>query len=193
LRNRWLRLIALFKFVKTVLLIGVGLGALRLLNPAIAAGAQQWATTLADSSDRRFLEHLLAQVAGLPPASLDLIALGAFLYAGLFIIEGTGLWLGRRWAEYLTVVATASLLPIEILELLQGLTIPRAMALMLNFLVVAYLIYRLRRSRSPFLGWGSSSVQADRFPAGQLGYHSIGATPSSSGPNQELRRRPWTG
>jgi uncharacterized membrane protein (DUF2068 family) len=143
-----LRFIALFKFVEAMLVIGVGLGALQLLKPEIAASAQRWATTLATSSDRRFLQHLLAQVAGLPPARLDLIAMAAFLYAGLRTIEGVGLWLGRRWAEYLTVVATASFLPIEMLELVRQLTVPRGTALMLNLLVVVYLIYRLPRSRS---------------------------------------------
>ena len=33
-----------------------------------------------------------------------------------------GLWLGRRWAEYMTVGATAAFLPIEVVELLQRLT-----------------------------------------------------------------------
>jgi uncharacterized membrane protein (DUF2068 family) len=143
-----LRLIAVFKFVKAVLLIAVGLGALQLLNPDVAAGAERWATTFATSSDRRFLQDLVATVAGLSPARLDLIALGAFLYAGLFTTEGMGLWLGRRWVEYLTVVATASFLPIEILELVQRLTVPRWTALMLNLLVVVYLTHRLRRSQS---------------------------------------------
>jgi uncharacterized membrane protein (DUF2068 family) len=144
--DRGLRLIALFKFFKATLLIAVCLGALQLLNPDIAARAQDWATAFATSSDRRLLQHLLARVAGLSPARLELVALGAFLYAGLFTTEGVGLWLGRRWAEYLTVVATASFLPIEILEVVWHLTVPRVTALMLNLLVVAYLMFRLRRS-----------------------------------------------
>jgi len=143
--DRGLRLIALFKFAKTALLIAVGLGAIHLLDPDTAAGAQRWATALATSSDRGLVQHLLAQALGLSPGRLEILALGAFLYAGLFTTEGVGLWLGRRWAEYLTVVATASFLPIEILELVRRLTVPRVTALMLNVLVVAYLIYRLRR------------------------------------------------
>jgi uncharacterized membrane protein (DUF2068 family) len=43
---------------------------------------------------------------GLLPSRLVVLALGAFLYAGLFTTEGLGLWLGLRWAEYLTIVAT---------------------------------------------------------------------------------------
>ena len=141
-----LRLIALFKFFKATLLIAVCLGALQLLNPDVAASAQRWATAFATSSDRRLLQHLLARAAGLSATRLELVALGAFLYAALFTTEGVGLWRRRRWAEYLTVVATASFLPIEIFELAQRLTLTRLTALMLNLLVVAYLMYRLRRS-----------------------------------------------
>ena len=147
-QDRGLRLIALFKFFKATLLIVVCLGALQLLDPDILARAQRWAAAFATSSDRRYLQQLLARVAGLSPARLELVALGALVYAGLFTVEGVGLWLRLRWAELLTVIATASFLPIEILELIQHLTLPRGTALMLNLLVVAYLIHRLRRSRA---------------------------------------------
>jgi uncharacterized membrane protein (DUF2068 family) len=143
-KDRGLRLIALFKFAKIVLLIAVGLGALRLLDPDTAARAQRWATALATSSDRRLVQQLLAQVVGLSPGRLEVLALGAFLYAGLFTTEGVGLWWGRRWAEYLTVVATASFVPIEIFEILQRVSLPRVGALVTNIAVVGYLVYRLR-------------------------------------------------
>jgi uncharacterized membrane protein (DUF2068 family) len=147
-KDRGLRLIALFKFAKTLLLIAVGLGALQLLDPDTAARAQRWATALATSSDRRLVQHLLAQAMGLSPGRLEVLALGAFLYAGLFTTEGLGLWLGRRWAEYLTVVATASFVPIEIFEILQRFDLLRVGALVMNLAVVAYLVYRLRRASS---------------------------------------------
>jgi uncharacterized membrane protein (DUF2068 family) len=76
------------------------------------------------------------------------LALGAFLYAVLFATEGLGLWLGLRWAEYLTVVATASFVPIEIFEILQRLDLLRVGALVMNLAVVGYLVYRLRRASS---------------------------------------------
>jgi uncharacterized membrane protein (DUF2068 family) len=145
-RDRGLRLIALFKLAKAVLLIGVGLGALQLLDSDTAARAQRWTTALATSSDRRFVQQLLAQAMGLSPSRLDVVALGAFLYAGLFTTEGVGLWRGLRWAEYLTVVATASFVPIEIFEILQRLDLLRLGALVMNLALVAYLIYRLCRA-----------------------------------------------
>jgi uncharacterized membrane protein (DUF2068 family) len=146
-QDRALLLIALFKLGKATLLIAVCLGALQLLNPDISARAQRWTMAIATSSDRLLFHHLLAGVLALSPARLEVVALGALAYAGLFAAEGVGLWLGRRWAEYLTVVETASFLPIEIVELVRRLTSLRMTALVFNLLVVAYLIHRLRRSR----------------------------------------------
>jgi len=164
-----LRLIALFKFAKATLVIAVGLGAIHLLDPDTAARAQRWGAALATSSDRRLVQHLVAQTLGLSPGRLEILALGAFLYAGLFTTEGVGLWRARRWAEYLTVVATASFLPIEIIELVRHLTVPRVTALTLNLLVVAYLIYRLRR------------------------FHTADPAPSSPLPDRGAKRLPVTG
>jgi uncharacterized membrane protein (DUF2068 family) len=129
------------------LLIAVGLGALQLLDPDITIRAQRWTSAVATSSDRHFVQHLLAHALGLSPGRLEVLALGAFLYSALFATEGIGLWLGRRWAEYLTAVATASFVPIELFEVLQRLSLPRVGALALNVAVAVYLVYRLHRPR----------------------------------------------
>jgi len=142
-----LRLIALLKFGKAVLLLAVGLGALKLLDPGVAARAQHWATALAASSDRQMVQQFLARAVSLPPARLEALGIGAFLYAGLFATEGVGLWRARRWAEYLTVIATASFVPFEVFELARRITVLRGGALVLNVAVVAYLVGRLRRYR----------------------------------------------
>lgn len=145
---RILRLIAVLKFVKTALLIAVGLGALRLLDPAIAAGAQEWATAVAAGPDRRLVMHLVERAVNLPPARLEELGIGAFLYAGLFATEGIGLWGGRRWAEYFTIIATGSFIPFEAFELARRVTLLRAGALALNVAVVAYLIVHLKHASS---------------------------------------------
>jgi uncharacterized membrane protein (DUF2068 family) len=155
--DRVLRLIALFKFTKMVLLMAVGLGALRLLDPDSTARAQRWTSAVATSSDRRFLQHLLAQILGLSPGRLEVLALGAFLYSALFATEGMGLWLGRRWAEYLAAVATASFVPFELFEVFQRASALRVGALAFNVAAAAYLVYRLRQPpegnhRRPRLG-----------------------------------------
>ena len=143
--DRVLRLIALFKFCKAVLLVVVGLGALELLDPDMAARAQRWVAALASSSDRHVVQQLVAVVGGLSPGRLQALGVGAFLYAALFTVEGVGLWRRKRWAEYLTVIATLSLVPLELFELTRAVTPPRLTALVVNFAVVAYLIGRMRR------------------------------------------------
>jgi uncharacterized membrane protein (DUF2068 family) len=143
-----LRLIALFKFLKALLLVAVGMGALKLLDPSVAARAQEGLRALATSSDRRAVQGVLVLVSRLTPERLEALGVGAFLYAGLFTTEGVGLWLGKRWAEYLTVIATGSFVPFEIYELVRRPGLPGVAALVLNLAVVAYLIYHLRRRES---------------------------------------------
>jgi uncharacterized membrane protein (DUF2068 family) len=139
-----LRLVALFKFAKTILLLAAGLGALGLLHPGAAEAVLQWSATVAPAGERRFMEHLLAHILSLPRERLELVAVAAFAYAALFATEGTGLWLERRWAEYLTLVATLSLLPIELIELARRPGSGVVSALILNLAVAAYLWWRIR-------------------------------------------------
>ncbi|MGH7524549.1 MAG: DUF2127 domain-containing protein [Gemmatimonadales bacterium] len=87
---------------------------------------------------------LLRQIGALPASRLRLIGGGAFLYSALFLTEGIGLWRQRRWAEYLTVVATASFIPFEVFELIQRITVPRIAALVINIAVLVYLIWKLK-------------------------------------------------
>jgi uncharacterized membrane protein (DUF2068 family) len=62
--------------------------------------------------------------------------------------EGVGLWLLKRWAEWFTVILTASLLPLEAYELHQHPTIAKILILMLNLAIVAYLAWRIRSDPS---------------------------------------------
>ena len=69
-------------------------------------------------------------------------------YAGLFLTEGTGLLFRKRWAEWLTIVATSSLMPIEVYELVKKFTAVRLVALLINAVVVLYLIYLVRQKQN---------------------------------------------
>lgn len=147
-RDRILTLIALFKFAKAIVLIAVGLGALQLIRSDLREQANAMFDALGSSIDVVPLLRVLRGIGALAPWRLRLIGSGAFLYAALFLTEGVGLWRQRRWAEYLTVIATASFIPFEIFELTQRLTYPRAGALVINIGVVGYLIWRLRHPTS---------------------------------------------
>jgi Predicted membrane protein (DUF2127) len=63
---------------------------------------------------------------------LRTLSVGTFFYAALAAAEGIGLAMCARWAEYLTVVTTASLLPIEVYELVRRPDVPRVLILLVN-------------------------------------------------------------
>jgi uncharacterized membrane protein (DUF2068 family) len=140
-----LRLIAAFKFLKALLVIGTGFGLLSLANPTLLAALQQFTDSLSDGFEQRLLRNLLAMLVGVPPERLHLFAVASFLYAGLFVVEGIGLWRGRLWAEWLTVIATSSFIPIELYELARVPRMKTVLVIVLNVLILAYLIWRMRR------------------------------------------------
>jgi uncharacterized membrane protein (DUF2068 family) len=75
---------------------------------------------------------------------LTLVAIAAIGYALLEGTEGVGLAMRRRWAEYLTVLATGILIPYEAYEVVHHITLFKVGALLLNVGVVGYLVYRKR-------------------------------------------------
>src|SRR5205085_4155835 len=74
--------------------------------------------------------------------SHTLVVLGATAtaYAVVEGVEAVGLWFERRWAEYLTAVATAGFLPFEVHELINRVTVFRVGALVVNIAVLVYLV-----------------------------------------------------
>lgn len=75
---------------------------------------------------------------------LTIIAVAGIIYAALEGTEGVGLAMRRRWAEYLTVIATGILIPYEAYEVVLHATLFKVGALLLNLAVVGYLAYRKR-------------------------------------------------
>jgi uncharacterized membrane protein (DUF2068 family) len=73
-------------------------------------------------------------------STLQVAAGGLLLYALIEIVEGFGLWWAKRWAEYLTVVATAAFVPIEIYELTARISWFKVATLALNVLAVLYIL-----------------------------------------------------
>lgn len=141
----------MFKLLKAIVLVGAGLGALGLLRPSWETAALDLLDQLALSRDRRMISALATQVLPLmtaaTPRRLLEVALGSFIYGSVFLVEAAGLWFRKRWAEYLTTIVTASLLPLEMEALLHRQTAPRALTLALNIAVLFYLVWRLRNGR----------------------------------------------
>ena len=142
-----LLLIASMKFVKAAFLIITGIAALQLIDPEVGARLIHWTEEIQHHFSRDLLVKALNKILKLGPENLRLVAIGTFLYATLFIIEGVGLWMDKAWAEWLAVLSTAALIPLELYEIALEASLTKVAVLILNIFVVAYLIRRLRYKR----------------------------------------------
>jgi uncharacterized membrane protein (DUF2068 family) len=145
-----LRLIGLFKIGKACLLLATSYGLYRLLNPELVEHLHDWLNTLTDTFERRLLERALDWLDSLGSSRIGSILLVTAIYTAVLLTEGIGLWLRKTWAEWLTVIATASLIPFELWQLFFGHHHkPLAVlgATVLNIAIVSYLAFQLRRGR----------------------------------------------
>ena len=139
-RNRWLILIAAFKLAQALLFAAIGVGALRLLHKDVGDVLSRLADHLRFNPESRFVNFILDRASIFDDRLLRRIGEVVFIYAGLDMVEGLGLYLEKAWAEYLTLAITASFLPWEIFEIFRKLTLPRVGLLVVNALVFFYLL-----------------------------------------------------
>ena len=149
-RDPWLVVIAVFKLFKGASLIALGLGAFRLADPTTIHHLMNWLLHFSLTTGQQFIDKTIDLLSKLTRGHAAALGLGAMLYGSLFTVEGVGLWKGKRWAEYLTVIATSLLLPFELYELVHRPSVWKAAGIVVNLAIVAYLAYLLRRRvRSP--------------------------------------------
>jgi uncharacterized membrane protein (DUF2068 family) len=138
--NRWLLLIAVYKFFHALLFVLIGVGAHRLLHKDIADQVDLLARHLRFNPESRLVNFILARASLVDDPLLRRIGFVAFCYAALTLIEGIGLFLEKAWGEFLTLAITASFLPLEIFEVVRRLTWVRVSLLAINILVFLYLV-----------------------------------------------------
>ncbi len=149
LRNRsshdqWIIAIGVFKLLQAALFILLGLGAIRLLHRDLMGMAEHLILAMRFNPEGRFVNLFLEKVAMIDPHRLRQISAVIFAIAGLDIIEGTGLVLEQAWAEFVTLILTASFLPLEVFEILRHVTWIRVALVVINLAVVLYLLYYVK-------------------------------------------------
>src|SRR6204780_408794 len=108
-----LRTIALYKLVKVILLLLVAYGELRLRDASLAAKLLSWAQARPYGLEHRIVAPFLEWFSGLSVSRVYVFRIAALAYAAVFAVEGIGLWMEKRWAEWLTTIIIASLIPLE--------------------------------------------------------------------------------
>jgi uncharacterized membrane protein (DUF2068 family) len=139
-----LRTIALYKLVKVLLLLALAYGEVRLSDASLTAKLVTWASARPLGLEHKVVTWLLEWFSGLSASRVHALRMVTLAYAAVFSIEGVGLWMRKRWAEWLTVIITGSLIPLELWELLDRPNIGKAAVLTANIAIVIILIWHVR-------------------------------------------------
>ena len=139
-----LRIIAIYKLGKAVISVSLGIGLLRILHANLSAVVMTYVVNpFHFDPESRFWVWALEQTTLVTPHSLRLISYGAFFYAIIFATEGVGLYLRKHWAEYMVLISTGSLLPVEFWELYIHLAWWKMAVVLANLVILLYLAHRL--------------------------------------------------
>jgi uncharacterized membrane protein (DUF2068 family) len=145
--DAFIKVIIIERIVKATVLIALAIGLLFAGKSGLLTTWSEYAEDQLNlNSGHNFVVQLLLKALLLVGNfnHTTLLAIGAIAYALLEGTEGVGLAMRRRWAEYLTVIATGILIPYEAYEVIHRPTLFKVGALLLNLAVVGYLAYRKR-------------------------------------------------
>jgi uncharacterized membrane protein (DUF2068 family) len=144
-----LRTIAIYKLLKVLLLLALAYGEVRLSDASLTAKLLTWASERPLGLEHRAVTWLLQWFSGLSDSRIHALRIVTLAYAVVFTVEGVGLWMQKRWAEWLTTIITASLIPLELWGLFDRPNLGKAAVLVGNVVIVAYLVWHVRRHRPP--------------------------------------------
>lgn len=149
-----LRLIAFDRLLHFLILVSLGIAVLLLSRHANAAHAEFERVMAAiqggvgggpvQTTGRVGILGELDKLFSLRAHTLRTVGIALLAYGLLEGVEAIGLWLIKRWAEYLTFVATAILLPFEVYELVNRISVLKLIGFLINLAVVIYLIWAKR-------------------------------------------------
>jgi uncharacterized membrane protein (DUF2068 family) len=143
--GRLIWLIALERTLRGLLLLAAGIYLLVKSGANFGDIANHIAARLELDPQRPWIRHIVAKLGHLKKHEVQLFGVLAIGYAALEVTEGAGLFYRKRWAEWLTVVATSLLVPLEAYELVRHPSWLKAAGIVVNIAIVAYLVRVVRR------------------------------------------------
>ena len=139
------RVIGFLKLTSGLIAVVLGFVFVRWVSRDPGQSIERWSAHLGLDPHNHFINLIISTLTGIDRSRLRAIQAGTFFYAILHLIEGIGLILERDWAGYLVVLATSSLIPFEIYEIIQKHSLVRIAVLIVNLAIVAYLVVQLRK------------------------------------------------
>ena len=142
-----LRAVATVEFIKGIFVLLIGICAILLVRKDAWLVAESLLALLHINTDRHIAQLFLDFADNLTDTRLWTAAKLAFVYSALRFAEGYGLWKQRTWAEWIAFGSGTLLLPLEIRELLRGITLIRAVVFAANLGIILYMFFLLRAGR----------------------------------------------
>ena len=147
-RDRLVAAIGVFKLMKAAVLAALGVAALGSVPETFVRSATHVLAWTGAFLGHRAVRAALERVLAMKEHTLRELGAVSLIYAAVFLVEGVGLLARRRWAEWMTVIVTASFVPFEIYELARRPGVGKVLALGLNVAIVVYLARRRMRERA---------------------------------------------
>ncbi|MGI9155332.1 MAG: DUF2127 domain-containing protein [Marmoricola sp.] len=185
-----LRLLAVERFIRGLLLLALAYGVYKFNGsrnslqqvfdsylPLLRPVADKLGVDLQSAGPVRLIEQALKA----QHSTLLLVAAGVLAYGVLELVEGIGLWLIKRWGEYVAVVGTAIFIPLEVYELVEKVTWLRVVAFVVNIFAVVYIVWTKRLFG---LRGGYEAFEAERQSASLLEVEgsALGESPEKTDP-----------
>lgn len=136
-----IKLIACFEAAKGVLVLLAGFGLLSLLHRNVQLLAEHFVDHLHLNPAGRYAHIFIALSERISDQRLWWLAGMSLWYAALRLLEAYGLWRAKRWAEWLAVASGGIYLPVELYELIRGVSWFKIAALTVNAAIVFYLLW----------------------------------------------------
>ena len=147
LARNGIRIVAAFEAAKGLLILLAGFGLLSLVHRDVQQTAENFVTHFHLNPASHYPRIFIQLAGNISDSKLWMMATFALAYASIRLAEAYGLWLERKWAEWLAVISGCIYLPIEIYELMIGFTPIKISTLIVNLAIVIYMTYVLRQTR----------------------------------------------
>jgi uncharacterized membrane protein (DUF2068 family) len=145
--KRGVRIVAMFEAAKGLLVLFAGFGVLAFIHRDLRLAAEELVRHMHINPAKHYPRIFIDMANHLNDAHLWIMAVSALLYSTVRFVEAFGLWKQRQWAEWFAFLTGGMYIPIEVFEIVRGVTWPKATILTINAAIVIYMAHVLHRSR----------------------------------------------
>ena len=119
-----------------------------MIDEDLVAVVHVWILRLHADPHHPIVRLVVHKVSSIHVETLEEAAFLTGFLGGVHLIEGFGLWMKQRWAEYLCIISTCVFIPLEVHEMIVDFHVLKLFTLVVNLAVVWYLARRIRRTRT---------------------------------------------